>query len=311
MNDLLIGLLSGAVLASGTLTLRSWRRKHRLKQPWLHSGQSMEQLQDQLELSQQLEQQQQIRINELRQQLSEQQTQHQAQQRKFVAQQQQLQTVETRCEQLAQAKTQAKAETEELLKVSDEEIKDLEGQLTVLQNELESLEQERDRLTETALQLEQDQASLQDRLEAEILVREEAQARLQTGMIGAEQFAEAIARLLPNLIFLRDSMEVMLQESPVRQNALLSSLRALSDGSLTQNHHNNGIKVMKVHATDNKWSEFHVPNASMMRVYFYKLKGNDSGESSQSGRYQVLVTEKKDPKTQGKNHAWLKSQSVS
>ena len=58
MNDLLIGLLSGAVLASGTFTLRSWRRKHRLKQPWLHQGQSPEQvLQENLELTQQLEQQ--------------------------------------------------------------------------------------------------------------------------------------------------------------------------------------------------------------------------------------------------------------
>lgn len=303
MNDLLIGLLSGAILASGTFTLRSWRRKNRLKQPWLNPNHQSEQLlQEKLELSQQLEQQY-GQMEAIRQELAEQHSQLQAQQQQFVEQQQQLKTAQNRCAQLAQAQTQATKDTNELLKVSDEEIATLEGKIKTLRGAIAALEQERDSLTETVIQSEQNLTNLQGRLDAEILSREEAQARLQTGMIGAEQFAQAIAKLLPNITFLRDSMEVMLQEPPHRLNALLGSLRALSDGSLIQNHQSNGIKVVKVHATANKWSEFHVPNASMMRVYFHKSKAGE--------RYQVLVTEKKNDKTQGKNHAWLKSQSVS
>ncbi len=296
MNDLLIGLLSGAILASGTFTLRSWRRKNRLKQPWLnHPDQSEQLLQEKLELSQQLEQQQ-SRIQDLHQELSEQQQKLQTQQQQLSQRQQQLATEKSRCQQLTQERDKAWKEAEQIL---DSDQAEAQQRLA----RLKALEQERDDLTEQIQQLEQDLSNTKGRLAAQTHSLEEAQARLQTGTIGAERFSQAIAKLLPNITFLRDSMEVMLQEPAQRLNALLGSLRALSDGSLSQNHKNNGIKVMKVHATDGKWSEFHVPNASMMRVYFHKSKAGD--------RYQVLVTEKKDPKTQGKNHAWLKSQSVS
>ncbi len=304
MNDLLIGLLSGAILASGTFTLRSWRRKHRLKQPWLNQATPSEQLiQEKLELSQQLDQRQ-SRIQDLSQELTEQQQQFQAQQQQLEEQQQQLETERARCQQLTQERDKAWKEAEQILDSDQAEAQQR-------QIKLRTLEQERNNLAEQIKQLEQDLANIKGRLAAQTHSLEEAQARLQTGTIGAEEFAQAIAKLLPNITFLRDSMEVILQEPPHRLNALLGSLRALSDGSLTQNHKNNGIKVMKVHATDGKWSEFHVPNASMMRVYFHKSKAGDSEGSLQSNRYQVLVTEKKDPKTQGKNHAWLKSQSVS
>lgn len=296
MNDLLIGLLSGAILASGTFTLRSWRRKNRLKQPWLNQPNQSEQLlQEKLELSQQLEQRQ-SRIQTLRQELTEQQQQLQIQQQQLADQQQQLEAEQARCKLLTQERDKAWKEAEQILDSDQAEAQEQQAKL-------KALEQERHDLTGQITQLEQELANTKGRLAAQAHSLEEAQARLQTGTIGQERFSQAIAKLLPNITFLRDSMEFMLQEPPHRLNALLGSLRALSDGSLIQNHHQNGIKVIKVHATDNKWSEFHVPNANMMRVYFHKSKAGD--------RYQVLVTEKKDPKTQGKNHAWLKSQSVS
>lgn len=290
MNDLLIGLLSGAILASGTLTLRNWRRKNRLTKPWLQQGSKTAELltQENLELTQQLELEQNC-IQTLNQELNDQKEQ-------FQAQQQQLQTEQRRCQQLTQERDKAWKEAEQILDLDQAEAQQRQAKL-------QALEAEREALTGQIQQLEQELAHTKGRLAAQTHSLEEAQVRLQTGTIGAERFSQAIAKLLPNITFLRDSMEVMILEPPHRLNALLGSLRALSDGSLTQNHQSNGIKVMKVHATDNKWSEFHVPNASMMRVYFHKSKlGN---------RYQVLVTEKKDPKTQGKNHAWLKSQSVS
>jgi len=287
MNDLLIGLLSGAVLASGTFTLRSWQRRHRLKQPWLSQAAKAEQLkteqllQENQELGYELERVQGL-VEQLEQELGE--------------RQQALEAAHAQSQQLTQERDKAWQEAEQILDSDQAETQRQRDRLQIL-------EAERADLTGQVQQLRQDLASTNGRLAAQTHSLEEAQARLQTGTIGAEQFAQAIAKLLPNVTFLRDSMETMVQEPPHRLNALLGSLRTLSDGSLTQNHKRNGIKVVKVHATDGKWSEFHVPNASMMRVYFHKSKQSDD--------YQVLVTEKKDPKTQGKNHAWLKSQSFS
>lgn len=295
MNDLIIGLLSGAILASGTFTLRNWRRKARLKQPWIQlQGKS-----DQLSLeNQELRQQLTLeaeRGQSLRQQLAEQQQQFRAQQQVLEELQQQLKTEEARSQKLSQDLDKAWKEAEQILDSDQAEAQQRQAQLKALQ-------EEREDLSRHIHTLEADLAAADDRLIDQAHRLEEAQTRLQTGTIDEEQFVQAIAHLLPNIEFLRNSVDVMMQEPPARLNALLSTLRALSDGSLAQNRQSNGVKVMKVHATDNRWSECHVPRANMMRVYFQK--------SRQGDRYQVLVTEKKNEKTQGKNHAWLKSQPV-
>ena len=294
MNDLLIGLLSGAIIASGTFTLRNWRRKPHLKQPWLQ-GRSEQLAKENQELSQQLTLELE-KVQSLRQELSEQQQQFKIQQQALEEQQQRLKTEQARSQALSQDLDKAWKEAEQILDSDQAEAQERQVQL-------KNLKAERETLNQRIQQLEAALATTESQLQEQTHRLKEAQIRLQTGAIGPEQFVQAIAKLLPNITFLRDSMEIILKEPPHRLNALLGSLRALSDGSLTQNHQTNGIKVVKVHATDGKWSEFHVPNAKMMRVYFQKSKQGD--------RYQVLVTEKKNEKTQGKNHAWLKSQPVS
>jgi chromosome segregation ATPase len=286
MNDLLVGLLSGVLLASGTFTLRGWRRKNRSKQPWLQQAEQQAQRQEALEAELQAEQ---GKNQALAQELLD-------QQRQLELQQQQLETAQARCEQLSQDLDKAWQEAEQILDSEQAEASQRQAQVRLLTAE-------RDALGDRITQLEADLAAADQRLIQQARTLEEAEQRVKGDSIEPEQLTQAICQLLPNLTFLRDSLEVMIQEPPNRLEALLVTLRALSDGSLSQNHKQNGVNVVKVHATSDRWSEYHVPRASMMRVYFNKSK--------QSNQYQVLVAEKKDGKSQDKNHAWLKSQNVS
>lgn len=148
--------------------------------------------------------------------------------------------------------------------------------------------------------LESEQAILRDRLKTLEAALQAAHERLAEGIVvNSAQFKALICLLLPNLEFLRDSLEVMLQLDLSRLHDLLATLKALGDGTLNDGHRQ-AVRVVKVRSTDGKWSECRVPHVSMMRIYFQKNKLRDS--------YQVLVSPKKDQKTQDKDYEWLKSQ---
>lgn len=262
MDNLLLGLLSAA-LAGGLFNLRERRRRSRLKQQWAsQSDQQREQYQ-----------QEQLRNQALQQQLDE--------------QQQQLEQQLRLGEQWSQERDAARQELQTFLESFDSS------------NQERTIQAQR----ETIQSLEAEQIRLGDRLtslEAELTA---AQAKLDRDRgIETEQFGQLINLLLPNLSFLRDSMAVMLALDPPRLQDVLGTLKALNDGTLGDTRQGQAVKIVKVRATHNEWSECRVPHVSMMRIYFHKTKQQDG--------YQVLVSPKKDQKTQDKDYEWLKSQTL-
>ncbi|MEM9906315.1 MAG: hypothetical protein AAF921_14955 [Cyanobacteria bacterium P01_D01_bin.44] len=107
------------------------------------------------------------------------------------------------------------------------------------------------------------------------------------------KFALSITVLLPNLIFLRSSIELIDSDSD-NFPSLLSQLKAISDGDFSGSQ--------KVKATNNEWRECRVKSIRMMRIYFRQC-------NSESFRYQILISIKKDNKTQHRDFEWLKRQS--
>jgi len=107
------------------------------------------------------------------------------------------------------------------------------------------------------------------------------------------KFGQILQALLPNLIFLRNSTKLISESHNLV--FLLTRLKAINDSDFTD--------CKKVRATDNEWFECRVAHISMMRIYFQKCK-------SASGKYQVLISPKKNQKTQDKDYEWLKQQTI-
>lgn len=110
--------------------------------------------------------------------------------------------------------------------------------------------------------------------------------------LNLEQIQALVNALLPEITLLRDSLQI-LAEQPENLATLIKALKDILDG---QTH---GAK--KVRATDNKWTECRVPHINLMRLYYQKCK-------KKSG-YQVLISPKKNQKSQDQDYEWLKSQS--
>lgn len=167
---------------------------------------------------------------------------------------------------------------QELLQTKDEEINILKKDIHELLLELEEKQAE-------IIKLKQEyNLSLQENLDKNNVVSESS--------IDKEQIEELITTLFPDLILLRDSIDIIATQ-PENLVKLLKSLKDITDGQ--------PYSPIKVRATDKKWSECRVPHVSMMRIYFQKCK--------KSSGYQILISPKKNQKTQDKDYEWLKSQT--
>lgn len=109
--------------------------------------------------------------------------------------------------------------------------------------------------------------------------------------LNGEQIATLIDTLFPEITLLRDSLSV-LTEQPENLVALIKALKDILDGQ--------AYSAKKVRATDNKWTECRVPHVNLMRLYYQKCK-------KKSG-YQVLISPKKNQKSQDQDYEWLKGQ---
>lgn len=104
---------------------------------------------------------------------------------------------------------------------------------------------------------------------------------------------EIIRKLFPQLELLRDSIDDI-NRNKHSISAILHRLQAL---------HNHDFEYSeKVKATGGEWSECKAPHMGMIRLYYRKKS------DSPSEKCEVLVSRKKDRKSQKKDMEWLKQQ---
>ncbi len=108
-----------------------------------------------------------------------------------------------------------------------------------------------------------------------------------------KKIQQILSVLLPKIDLLRDSVELMVAESH-NLDPLIAKLKSIHDGDFTGS--------VKVKATHSEWRECHVQQMNMMRIYFQRCHSDKS-------RYQVLISPKKDQKSQNQDYEWLKRKS--
>jgi hypothetical protein len=119
---------------------------------------------------------------------------------------------------------------------------------------------------------------------------EAANSNNNLGYWSPAQLEELLKYLFPDIVLLRDSLDVLASQ-PDNIIKLIKAIKDIYDG--------HPYSPTKVRATDKKWTECRVPQINLMRIYFQKCK-KDSG-------YQVLISPKKNQKSQDQDYEWLKS----
>lgn len=104
------------------------------------------------------------------------------------------------------------------------------------------------------------------------------------------QLGELLTCIFPDIVLLRDSLDVLASQ-PENLIKLIKAIKDIYDG--------HPYSPTKVRATDKKWTECRVPHINLMRIYFQKCK-RESG-------YQILISPKKNQKSQDQDYEWLKS----
>lgn len=107
-------------------------------------------------------------------------------------------------------------------------------------------------------------------------------------------FEQLTQELFPRLTLLRDSVEAI-KSNKKETGAILCRLLALENKNFEYSK--------KVHSTGGYWFECKAPNMKMVRIYFRKEN------SSPNHQCEVLVSRKKDEKSQEKDLAWLRQQA--
>lgn len=107
-----------------------------------------------------------------------------------------------------------------------------------------------------------------------------------------EQVEELLNVLFPDVTLLRDSLAVLVAQ-PENWVKLIKAIKDICEG--------NAYSPTKVRATDKKWTECRVPHINLMRIYFQKCK--------KTSGYQILISPKKNQKSQDQDYEWLKSHS--
>ncbi|MGB3300257.1 MAG: hypothetical protein WBA76_18495 [Phormidesmis sp.] len=156
--------------------------------------------------------------------------------------------------------------------------------------ESEAVEQRNQRLNELNQQIENKKNALEATLHQE---REEHQQQLAQAYREADiDLGKLISELFPKVTLVRDSLNEI-NKNKVDAVIILCRLQALDKRDFAYSK--------KIHATSNGWSECRAPHMKLLRIYYRKQK-------AESSLCEVLVSYKKDSKTQDKDLAWLKMQ---
>ncbi|QCS48812.1 hypothetical protein FEK30_04825 [Picosynechococcus sp. PCC 11901] len=170
----------------------------------------------------------------------------------------------------------------------DEILESLEqSQQDVLHHKEAEISQLKAQLQEYAVNLEQQRVDLFN-----LQQQSASQQKTQGDRLNAEQIQTLVGTLLPEITLLRDSLNVLVDQ-PENLAALIKALKDILEGQ--------AYAAKKVRATDNKWTECRVPHINLMRLYYQKCK--------KTSGYQILISPKKNQKSQDQDYEWLKNQS--
>ena len=196
-----------------------------------------------------------------------------------------------RREQLMLEKEQLTLENEQLIHRNKQLI--LENEQLIFEGDQKTLKYEELILKKSALEETHNQVILQLDLASKKSRIKNPKSNKESLQESNNKLDEAIPILLPSLIFLRDSIERIEEESR-GFNFLISNLKLINDGDFAGS--------VKVKATHSEWRECRVQQMNMMRIYFQKCK-------SAKSQCQVLISLKKNQKSQDRDYEWLKKQS--
>lgn len=274
------------------------------------------------------------------QQLSDQAATHQTEQQQLQAQLQQTQTAkEALAQQLTAVRSQDQLLQGQQLKSSAEITvlqQQLHQQIAAKENILVQLEKEKEKAKARQRELrenssdideildtfEAEQQALLDKKNQEIAVLSEENKTLAINLeqlkselftvkqqhkqqsiieqthafapdFSAEKITELLEALFPGIVLLRDSI-TELTNHPENLVKLVKAIKDIYEG--------HPYAPTKVRATDKKWTECRVPHINLMRIYFQKCK-KESG-------YQILISPKKNQKSQDQDYEWLKNHQV-
>ncbi len=225
------------------------------------------------------------------------------------AAQQALKTAEqTYEERLALEKKKASQSSREMQERYEGDLIEKQCECTSLKMELDKCEQNKEtnlgiffKEHEALEQTNRILAADKQRLESELLTLqaeliEQKQLYNHDRCLAAQKleidFGHIIDELFPNVDLLRDSLDEI-NRNKNDFSTLLFRIRALSSGDVSHSR--------KVRATHNVWSECRAPNMGMMRIYYRKTKED-------LDRYELLVSRKKNSKSQKQDIDWLKTQ---
>lgn len=165
---------------------------------------------------------------------------------------------------------------------------DIEAKNVLLQEKIQQLDFEKAHL-KNAHQQEKEQLEQAHQQE-----KEQLESALKSSQKSSEIDLEAVIKaLFPSLILLRDSIDEC-DRNKKDIVTILCQLQALENKNFKYSK--------KVHSTSGEWSEMRAPHMHMMRIYYRKEN------TSPSHKCEVLVSRKKDTKTQDKDLAWLRKQ---
>ncbi len=184
-----------------------------------------------------------------------------------------------------EAKAQITEQAEKGVNLAIEQSKEIEAEKQALQQklqqEIEQLERNLNSSVIETQQIKQKSAQEKSQLEAEL------QSAYESAGITFASIAQA---LFKNIEIQRDSA-IEIDKNQECAHAILLALRAI-DGK-------NFRASKPLNETGKVWFESEEPGLKMMRIYFRKNKPD-------RGKCEVLISHKKDSKTQSKDIKWMK-----
>ena len=183
-----------------------------------------------------------------------------------------------------EAEARVVEQAEKGVNLAIEQSREIETEKQALQKKVEQLAQS---LNDSTTQIQQ----LQEKLKQE-KIRLEAELKSAYENSGLT-FASITSALFKNIVMQRNSA-LEIDKNKGCANAILLTLRAIDDQEFRPSK--------RVHATNKVWCESTAPGLKMMRIYFRINK-------PVKGKCEVLISHKKDPKTQSKDIDWMKNHS--
>ena len=223
----------------------------------------------------------------------------------------QLSELRTQTSAQKQAQTQAQQQAQQRLKIDYEaqlkSARDIYTQLkTKYHNDQRNARENVDVVLQQNVEVEARNKKLQADIEQLVLEQQQLREthRLEKAAFENSQkgsahksaidFEQVTQALFPRLKLLRDSIEEI-RYNKKETGAILRRLLALENKNFEYSK--------KVHSTGGYWFECKAPHMKMIRIYFRKEN------ASPSQQCEVLVSRKKDEKSQEKDLAWLRQQA--